>query len=130
MKTNKLRLIGLAGIAASAIGFASPALAHEGYAHVHYGPPRFFHPGHRVVIVQRPVFVRPPVIVYRPAPVYYAPAPVYAAPAPVYYAPNPAGTLGGAIMGAAIGGVVSNGRPGAVAAGSVIGAIVGSGLPR
>ena len=120
MKTNKLRLWGLAGVAASAFVLASPALAHDGvpYRHVRYCDPHFIHPHHRVVIVQ------PPVVVYRPAPVYYA------APEPVYYAPNPAGTIGGAIAGAAIGGLVSHGRPGAIAAGTVLGAVVGSTLPR
>jgi len=123
MKTSAFRLLSIAGIAASALAVASPALAHDGYYHhdhFRYGPP------HRVVVV-RPA----PVVVY-PAPVYYAPpAPVYyAAPAPVYYAPNPAGTLGGAIAGAAIGGIASHGRPGAIVAGSVIGAVVGSTLPR
>jgi hypothetical protein len=126
MKTNTFRLLTLAGFAAAGIAVASPALAHDGYYGRHY-----FHP-HRVVVV------RPPVVVYRPAPVYYAPAPVYyAAPAPVYYAPapvyyepNPAGTIGGAIAGAAIGGIASHGRPGAIVAGSVIGALVGSTLPR
>ena len=121
MKTNKLRLLGIAGIAASALTIAAPALAHDGF---HHGRPHFGYPGHRFVIVR-------PVVVYRPAPVYYAPAPVYyAAPAPVYYEPNPAGTLGGAIAGAAIGGIVSHGRPGAIAAGTVLGAVVGSTLPR
>ena len=121
MKTNKLRLLGVAGIAASAFIIAAPALAHDGF---HHGRAHFGYPGHRFVIVR-------PVVVYRPAPVYYAPAPVYyAAPAPVYYEPNPAGTLGGAIAGAAIGGIVSHGRPGAIAAGTVLGAVVGSTLPR
>src|SRR5256885_3546524 len=86
--------------------------------------------------------LRPPVfaprLVYRPRPVYYAPAPVYyappasayyPAPAPVYYQ-QPWGTLGGAIAGAAIGGAVGDGRPGAIAAGSVIGAVIGNGLSR
>jgi hypothetical protein len=130
MKTNKFLLFSLAGFAASAITMGSPALAHDGhfYGHRH-------HPGPRVVVVRPPVFVQQPVVVYRPGPVYYAPyyapAPVYyARPAPVYYEPNPAGTIGGAIAGAAIGGIVSHGRPGAIAAGGVLGAVVGSTLPR
>jgi hypothetical protein len=134
MKTSALRLLSIAGIAASALAVVSPALAHNGYyrEHVHYAPPHF---AHRVVVV-RPVFAPAPVVVYPglvypSAPVYYAaPAPVYYAPAPAYYAPNPAGTIGGAIAGAAIGGIASHGRPGAIVAGSVIGAVVGSTLPR
>jgi hypothetical protein len=127
MKTHTFRLLSIAGLAASALAVAAPALAHDGY----WGGR---HPGHRVVVV-RPVFAPAPVVVYRPYPVYYAPAPVvYAAPAPVYYAPgyapNAVGTIGGAIAGAAIGGIASHGRPGAIAAGSVIGAVVGSTLPR
>src|SRR5262249_5756024 len=121
-----LRLLGLAGAAATALAVASPALAHDGF-HRHWD--------HRVVVR--------PVVVYRPAPVYYysapvqvyyPPAPVYVPayypPAPAYYEPNPAGTIGGAIAGAAIGGIASHGRPGAIVAGSVIGAVVGSTLPR
>jgi hypothetical protein len=129
MKTNMFRLLSIAGVAAAAIAAASPALAHDGYPYgrVRYGAPHFVHPGHRVVIV------RPPVVVYRPAPVYYAPAPVYYA-RPRYseydYAPTAAATLGGAIAGAAIGGIASHGRPGAIVAGSVIGAVVGNGLAR
>jgi len=126
MKINMFLLSSIA--AASAITLASPAFAHDGY----YGHARhFFHPGHRVVIVRTPIAVYPG-LVYPPAPVYYAPAPVYyaPAPAPVYYEPNPVGTIGGAIAGAAIGGIASHGRPGAIAAGSVIGAVVGSTLPR
>jgi hypothetical protein len=131
MKTNNFRLLSLAGLAAFAVAAASPALAHDGY----YGRAHFGHPDHRVVVVR-------PVVVYRPGPVYYAPAPVYYAPAyyapaPVYYPPAPeyyessaAATLGGAIAGAAIGGVVGDGRPGAIVAGSVIGAVVGNGLAR
>ena len=122
-----MKTIGFLSIAgfASALAVATPALAHDGHWH---------HPGHRVVVV-RPFFAPPPVVVYRPYPIYYAPGPVvYAPPAPVYYtpgyAPNPAGTIGGAIAGAAIGGVASHGRPGAIVAGSVIGAVVGSTLPR
>jgi hypothetical protein len=38
--------------------------------------------------------------------------------------------VGGAIAGAAIGAIASNGRPGAIAAGTVIGAVVGNGLSR
>jgi|SRR5882672_336533 len=141
MKTSALRLLSIAGIAASSLAVVSPALAHNGYyrEHVHYAPPHF---AHRVVVV-RPVFAPAPVVVYpglvypsapvyyaAPAPVYYAPAPAYYAPAPAYYAPNPAGTIGGAIAGAAIGGIASHGRPGAIVAGSVIGTVVGSTLPR
>jgi hypothetical protein len=131
MKTNKFGLLGIAGLAASAL-VASPALAHDGryYAHTHYGAPHFVYPGHRVVVR--------PVVVYQTAPVYYAsepvyygaPAPVYYEPAPVYPAPTAAATIGGAIAGAAIGGIVSHGRPGAIAAGTVIGAVVGNGLAR
>jgi len=122
MKT--IGFLSIAGLASS-LAVATPALAHDGYWH---------RPGHRVVVV-RPFVAPAPVVVYRPYPVYYAPGPVvYAPPAPVYYtpgyAPNPVGTIGGAIAGAAIGGVASHGRPGAIVAGSVIGAVVGSTLPR
>ena len=127
MNANKFRLLSLAGVAASAVAFGTPALAHDGYwGHAHFG-----HPGHRVVVVR-------PVVVYPPAPVYYTPAPAYYYPpvpayyesAPVYYESSTAATLGGAIAGAAIGGIVGHGRPGAIAAGTVIGAVVGNGLGR
>ena len=126
MNANKFRLLSLAGLAASAVAFGTPALAHDGYwGHAHFG-----HPGHRVVVR--------PVVVYPPAPVYYAPAPAYYYPpvpayyesAPVYYESSAAATLGGAIAGAAIGGIAGHGRPGAIVAGSVIGAVVGNGLAR
>jgi hypothetical protein len=128
MKTSKFRLLSLAGLAVCAIAAASPALAHDGY----YGRAYYGHPGHRVVVVRPPVFAPRPVVVYGPAPVYYyAPAPVYyTEPAPVYPVPTAAATLGGAIAGAAIGGIVSHGRPGAIVAGTVIGAVVGNGLAR
>ena len=132
MKTRTFRFLSVATLALSAMSAGAPALAHDGYFHGngYYGRPYFVYPGQRVVIVRPPVFVPRPVFVYRPAPVYYAPAPVYySAPAPVYYA-QPWGTIGGAIAGAAIGGVVGDGRPGAIAAGSVIGAVIGSGLSR
>ncbi|HKW37274.1 MAG TPA: hypothetical protein VJO54_05645 [Burkholderiales bacterium] len=108
-----------------ALAAATPAFAHEGW----YGRPHFVHPGHRVVVVRPPIFAPRPVVVVRPAPVYYAPAPVYYA-APAYPEPVVAATVGGAIAGAAIGAIASNGRPGAIAAGSVIGAVVGNGLAR
>ena len=132
MKTKTFLSLSLAGLAVSVFAVSMPALAHDGYFYGHgrYGRPHFVYPGQRVVIVRPPVFVPRPVFVYRPAPVYYAPAPVYyAAPAPVYY-PQPWGTIGGAIAGAAIGSVMGDGRPGAIAAGSVIGAMVGNGLSR
>jgi hypothetical protein len=135
MKTNKFRLLSLAALAVSTVAIGSPAVAHEGYfrGHEHFG-----YPGHRVVVVRPVVVYRPGPVYYAPAPVYYdAPAPVYYAPAPVYYPPAPvyyessaAATLGGAIAGAAIGGIASHGRPGAIVAGSVIGAVVGNGLAR
>jgi hypothetical protein len=131
---TKFGFLSVAGFAASALALASPALAHEGYpyAHAHYGAPHFAYPGHRVVFVRPPVFAPRPIVVYGPPPAYYyAPAPVYyTAPAPVYPAPTAAATLGGAIAGAAIGGVVGHGRPGAIVAGSVLGAFVGNGLAR
>ena len=132
MKTKTFLSLSLAGLAVSVFAVSMPALAHDGYFYGHgrYGRPHFVYPGERVVIVRPPVFVPRPVFVYRPAPVYYAPAPVYyAAPAPAYYA-QPWGTIGGAIAGAAIGSVMGDGRPGAIAAGSVIGAMVGNGLSR
>ena len=131
MKTKTLRFSGLAVLAVSAVAIESPALAHDGYFHRRaFDGLHFVHPGHRFVVVRPPLFAPHPVWVARPGPIYYAPAPVYyAAPAPVYYPPV-AATLGGAIAGAAIGGVVGNGRPGAIVAGSVIGAAVGNGLAR
>jgi hypothetical protein len=127
MKTNKFRLLSLAALAVSAFAIGSPAFAHEGYfrGHEHFG-----YPGHRVVVVRPVVVYRPGPVYYAPAPVYYAPAPVYYPPAPVYYESSAAATLGGAIAGAAIGGIASHGRPGAIVAGSVIGAVVGNGLAR
>jgi hypothetical protein len=127
MKTNKFRLLSLAALAASTVAIGSPAVAHEGYfrGHEHFG-----YPGHRVVVVRPVVVYRPGPVYYAPAPVYYAPAPVYYPPAPVYYESSAAATLGGAIAGAAIGGIASHGRPGAIVAGSVIGAVVGNGLAR
>ena len=115
---------------ASALAVATPALAHEGW----YRGPHFY-PGHRVIVVRPPVFAPRPVVVVRPAPIYYAPyyapAPVYyAEPAPVYRASTAAATVGGAIAGAAIGAIASNGRPGAIAAGTVVGAVIGNGLAR
>jgi len=132
MKTRTFLSLSLAGLAVCVFALSMPALAHDGtfYGHGRYGRPHFVYPGQRVFVVRPPVFVPRPVFVYRPAPVYYAPAPVYyAAPAPVYYA-QPWGTIGGAIAGAAIGSVMGDGRPGAIAAGSVIGAMVGNGLSR
>jgi hypothetical protein len=143
MKTKTFQLLSLAGLAA-ALAASVPALAHDGYfyGYAHYGRPHFAYPGQRVLVVRPPLFVQRPVVVVRPGPVYYAPAPVYyaapyydapyyyAAPAPVYYAQPAWGTVGGAIAGAAIGSVVGDGGPGAIAAGSLIGAMVGSGLAR
>src|SRR5256885_788827 len=138
MKTRTFRFFSVAALALSALSVGVPALAHDGffYGHRHYGRPHFVYPGQRIVIVRPPVFASRPV--YRPGPVYYTPAPLYyappasayyPAPAPVYYQ-QPWGTLGGAIAGAAIGGAVGDGRPGAIAAGSVIGAVIGNGLSR
>ena len=117
MKTKTFRFLSAAGLALFALAAGVPALAHDGYFYGHgrYGRPHFVYPGQRVVIVRPPVFVPRPVFVYRPAPVYYA---------------QPWGTIGGAIAGAAIGSVMGDGRPGAIAAGSVIGAMVGNGLSR
>lgn len=126
MKTKKFPLLSLAGLAVCAIAAASPALAHDGY----YGRAYYGHPGHRVVVVRPVVVYRPGPVYYAPAPVYYAPAPAYYPPAPVYYESSAAATLGGAIAGAAIGGIASHGRPGAIAAGTLIGAVVGNGLAR
>src|SRR6266508_2153894 len=111
MKTKTFLSSSLAGLAVSVFAASMPALAHDGYFYGHgrYGRPHFVYPGQRVVIV------RPPVFVHRPVGVYY---------------PQPWGTIGGAIAGAAIGGAVGDGRPGAIAAGSVIGAMVGNGLSR
>jgi hypothetical protein len=133
MKTKNFGLFSIAALAASAFAVVSPAFAHEGYPYEH----GHHFPGHRVVVV-RPVFEPRPVVVYRPYPVYYTPAPVvygpapivYAEPAPAYPAPTAAATLGGAIAGAAIGGIASHGRPGGIVAGTVIGAVVGNSLAR
>src|SRR5512146_1658870 len=93
---------------------------------------RYRRPVVREVIVARPVVVRQPVYIERPPvvvreqPVYYSEAPAYGA-APVYYstpARDPAlGTLGGALVGAAIGSQVGHGddRTAAIAVGAVLG---------
>lgn len=76
----------------------------------------------RTVFVERPVYVQPrPVYVREPM---YAPAPVYAG----YGNANVLGTLGGAIIGAAIGSQVGhgNGRTAATAIGAVVGGAIGS----
>jgi hypothetical protein len=126
-------LLSIAGLV-SALAVATPALAHEGwYGHGYYGPRHIVYPVHRVVIgtplfAPRAVVVVPPPVYYAP---YYAPAPVYyTAPAPVYPAPSAAATVGGAIAGAAIGAIASNGRPSGIAAGTVVGALVGNSLAR
>jgi hypothetical protein len=87
-----MRSLGLAGVAAVALGLmsASPALAddwHHGRGHGHDGwrgphPVYYAHPRPRV-------YYAPPPVYYAPRPrVYYAPPPpVYYAPPPVYYAP-------------------------------------------
>ncbi len=90
---------------------------------------------HEVVVVRQPVVVRRTVIVDRPVyverPVHYGvphayPAPVYAAPAPDHVLR----TLGGAIIGAAIGSQVGHGndRAAATAIGAVVGGVIGSGM--
>lgn len=88
----------------------------------------------RTVVVREPVIVRRTVFVERPVyvqhrPVYvhepvYAPAPVYAG----YGDANVLGTLGGAIVGAAIGSQIGggNGRTAATAIGAVVGGVIGS----
>jgi len=86
-----------------------------------------------VVVVRQPVVVRRTVIVERPV---YIERPVHhgmphAYPAPVYAAPDQAlRTLGGAIIGAAIGSQVGHGndRAAATAIGAVVGGVIGSGL--
>ena len=91
------------------------------------------HPVVREVIVRRPVVVQRTVVVERPIyverPVYYS-EPAYAPP--VYDAPAPSsvlGTLGGAIIGAAVGNQIGkgNGRTAAIAIGAVVGGVLGSG---
>jgi uncharacterized protein YcfJ len=88
-----------------------------------------------VVVVKQPVIVRRTVVVERPLyverPVYYGvphtyPAPVYAEPAPNHVL----STLGGAIIGAAIGSQIGHGndRTAATAIGAVVGGVIGSGL--
>jgi hypothetical protein len=83
----------------------------------------------RTVVVERPVYVAQPVYVERP--VYYGAPPVH--PAPVYAGPpsnQVLSTLGGAIIGAAIGSQIGggNGRTAATAIGAVVGGVIGSGL--
>lgn len=98
---------------------------------------RHYRPEMREYVVERPVYVERRVYVERPVyysapPAYYAPAPVYAAP-PAYGYDAPRGnvlsTLGGAIVGAAIGNQIGggNGRTGATAVGAVVGGMIGSG---
>jgi uncharacterized protein YcfJ len=88
-----------------------------------------------VVVVRQPVVVKRTVVVERPVyiqrPVYYAAPPVR--PAPVYVGhthDNVAGTLGGAIIGAAIGSQIGHGdsRAATTAIGAVIGGVIGSNL--
>ena len=87
---------------------------------------RYYHAPVRRVIVERPVYVerRPVVIVHR-APAYYGPGPVYAG----YGGNNALSTLGGAVIGAAIGSQIGHGsgNNAAIAIGAVVGGILGSG---
>jgi hypothetical protein len=96
---------------------------------------RHYRPIVREYVVERPVYVERRVYVERPVyysapPAYYAPAPVYAAP-PAYGAPrgNVLSTLGGAIVGAAVGNQIGggSGRTAATAVGAVVGGMFGSG---
>jgi uncharacterized protein YcfJ len=95
----------------------------------------------QVVVVRQPVVVRRTVIVNRPVygerplyverPVHYGVPHTY--PSPVYAQPDPhhvLSTLGGAIIGAAIGSQVGHGndRTAATAIGAVIGGVIGSGM--
>ena len=87
---------------------------------------RHFHAPVRRVIVERPVyFERRPVVVVHQAPVYYGPEPVYAG----YGGNNALSTLGGAVIGAAIGSQIGrgSGNTAAIAIGAVVGGILGSG---
>ncbi len=129
MKTTKFRILSIAGLAVATLAASGPLLARDFHEHDRWGHEHFV----GRVVMARPAFV------YRTAPVYYAaPAPVYYAPAPVYYGPqayygppaySPAGEIGGAIVGTAIGSTVRGyGRPGAIALGAVLGAVVGNQL--
>ena len=89
----------------------------------------------QVVVIRQPVVVRRTVIVDRPVyverPVHYGVPHTY--PSPVYAQPDPhhvLSTLGGAIIGAAIGSQVGHGndRTAATAIGAVIGGVIGSGM--
>jgi len=80
----------------------------------------------RYVIVERPVYVqRRPVVVMHQPPVYYGPEPVYAG----YGGNNALSTLGGAVIGAAVGSQIGrgSGNTAAIAIGAVVGGILGSG---
>jgi uncharacterized protein YcfJ len=88
----------------------------------------FHQPVVREVVVRRPVVVQRTVVVERP--VYYG-EPAYSSE-PVYAAsvPGPAlGTIGGAIIGGALGHQIGkgDGRDAATIVGAVIGGILGSG---
>ncbi len=87
---------------------------------------RYYQAPVRRVIVERPVYVeRRPVFVVHQAPVYYGPEPVYAG----YGGNNALSTLGGAVIGAAIGSQIGrgSGNTAAIAIGAVVGGILGSG---
>ncbi len=131
-------------LAAGTLFAATPAFAdHPRWAHGHgyrYEQAAVVHQHYRpaarkVVVVRQPVVVRRTVIVERPVyverPVHYGvphayPAPVYAAPAPDHVLR----TLGGAIIGAAIGSQIGHGndRAAATAIGAVVGGVIGSGM--
>lgn len=137
-------------LAAGTLFAAAPAFAdHPRWAHGHgyrYEQTAVVHQHYRpavreVVVVRQPVVVRRTVIVDRPV---YVERPVYvgrpvhygvphAYPAPVYAAPAPdqvLRTLGGAIIGAAIGSQIGHGndRAAATAIGAVVGGVIGSGM--
>lgn len=104
----------------------APAHGYRGHERQVFVERHHFHqPAVREVIVRRPVVVQRTVVVERP--VYYS-EPAYSSE-PVYApAPN-MGTIGGAIIGAALGHQIGkgDGRDAATIAGAVIGGILGSG---
>ena len=124
MRTKKLAV--LAGSILALAG-ASSAFAHDGYYGYRDGY-RHRHHSRVVVVPPRPVYYSPAPVYYAPAPVYYGPT--YYAPAPVYYGPGSA-TLGGAIVGAAIGNSVArHDRAVGTVAGALIGGAIGNSIDR
>ena len=117
MKTPKLRLLSLAGLAASALICSTPLLArdfndyprHISYERDYRGDHDRRHGIERHhVVMERPVYLhRRPIIVERPVHVHQERVIYRDAPAPIYANPAPQVSLG-AIIGAALGTIVEN----------------------